>query len=67
MVDMLVNSLIAGIIGMISFVVVQELYNSLDTSSWSALSMALVPLIPPVIAILVVVGLFMGLTKLRAA
>ena len=67
MVDMLVNSLIAGIIGMISFVVVQELYNSLDTSTWSALSIALVPLIPPVIAILVVVGLFMGLTKLRAA
>jgi hypothetical protein len=66
MVDMLINSLVAGILGMISFVVVQGLFDSLDTSTWSALSVAIVPLIPPVIAIITVVGLFLGLSKLRS-
>jgi hypothetical protein len=66
MVDMLINSLVAGILGMIAFVVVQGLFDSLDTSTWSALSVAIVPLIPPVIAIITVVGLFLGLSKLRS-
>jgi hypothetical protein len=66
MLDMLINSLVAGILGMISFVVVQGLFDSLDTSTWSSLSVAIVPLIPPVIAIITVVGLFLGLSKLRS-
>ena len=66
MVDMLINSLVAGILGMIAFVVVQGLFDSLDTSTWSSLSVAIVPLVPPVIAIITVVGLFLGLSKLRS-
>ncbi|KKN11655.1 hypothetical protein LCGC14_1024290 [marine sediment metagenome] len=66
MIDMLINSLVAGILGMIAFVVVQGLFDSLNTATWSALSIAIVPLIPPVIAIITVVGLFLGLSKLRS-
>jgi len=66
MIDMLINALVAGILGMIAFVVVQGLFDSLDTSTWSSLSLAIVPLIPPVIAIITVVGLFLGLSKLRS-
>lgn len=66
MIDMLINALVAGILGMIAFVVVQGLFDSLDTSTWSSLSIAIVPLIPPVIAIITVVGLFLGLSKLRS-
>ena len=67
MVDMLINSLIAGIIGMLAFVIVQGLFDSLDTSTWGTLAQATVPLIPPVLAIITVIGLFMGLTKIRSA
>ena len=66
MIDMLINALVAGILGLIAFVVVQGLFDSLDTSTWSSLSIAIVPLIPPVIAIITVVGLFLGLSKLRS-
>lgn len=65
MIDQLINAIIAGVLGMVGFVVVQGLLDSLTTTTWGALSRAIVPLIPPVIAILVVIGMFLLLVKIR--
>ncbi len=67
MVEAVINALVAGLIGTIAFVVIKEVVNAQDTSSWSAAESAIIDIIPIVLAILVVVGMFMGLTRMRAA
>ncbi len=66
MVDALVNAMIAGIVGTVAFVVVRQVINSQDTTTWSDLENAIMPLVPSAIAILLLVGIFMGLTRFRA-
>ncbi|KKN33913.1 hypothetical protein LCGC14_0799060 [marine sediment metagenome] len=65
MVDALINSMIAGIVGTVAFIVVRQVINSQDTTSWSALENAIMPLVPSAIAILLLVGIFLGLTRFR--
>lgn len=65
MVDSLINAMIAGIVGTVAFVVVRSVISSQDTTTWSALENAIMPLVPAAIAILLLVGLFLGLTKFR--
>ena len=66
MIDSLINSLVAGLIGVIAFVVIKEVVAAQDTSSWTSAESAIIDIIPIVLAILVVVGMFMGLTRMRA-
>ena len=65
MVESVINALVAGLIGTISFVVIKSVVAAQNTTGWSAAEIAIVTIIPVVLAILVVGGMFMGLTKLR--
>ena len=65
MVESVINALVAGLIGTISFVVIKQVVAAQTTTDWSTAEIAIVKIIPVVLAILVVVGMFMGLTKLR--
>ena len=66
MVESVINALVAGLIGTISFVVIKSVVAAQNTTGWSAAEISIVTIIPVVLAILVVVGMFMGLTKMRA-
>ncbi len=66
MVDAIINALVAGLVGTIAFVVIREIIDAQDTSTWSGAESAVIDIIPIVLAILVIVGMFMGLTRLRA-
>ena len=67
MVDAVINALVAGLIGTIAFVVIKEVVAAQDTTSWTSAESAIIDIIPIVLAILVVVGMFMGLTRMRGA
>ena len=66
MVDAIINALVAGLVGTIAFVVIREIIDAQDTTTWSGAESAVIDIIPIVLAILVIVGMFMGLTRLRA-
>jgi len=66
-VDAVVNALVAGLVGTIAFVVLKEIILSQDTTSWSDAETAIIDIIPIVLAILVVVGMFMGLSRMRGS
>jgi len=66
LVDAIINALVAGLVGTIAFVVIREIIDAQDTSTWSGAESAVIDIIPIVLAILVIVGMFMGLTRLRA-
>lgn len=66
MVDAIINALVAGLVGVIAFVVIREIIDAQDTTTWSSAESAVIDIIPVVLAILVIVGMFMGLTRLRA-
>lgn len=65
MIESVINALVSGLIGTISFVVIKSVVSAQTTTDWSAAEEAIVTIIPVVLAILVVVGMFMGLTKMR--
>jgi drug/metabolite transporter (DMT)-like permease len=65
-VDAVINSLVAGLIGVIAFVVIKNVIDGQDTSTWTAAERAIIDVVPIVLAILVVVGMFLSLTRLRA-
>jgi len=67
MVESVINALVAGLIGTISFVVIKQVVAAQTTTDWSTAEIAIVTIIPVVLAILVVVGMFMGLTRLRSS
>tara|TARA_B100000949_G_scaffold235245_1_gene257274 strand:- start:520 stop:720 length:201 start_codon:yes stop_codon:yes gene_type:complete len=65
MVESVINALVAGLLGTISFVVIKQVVAAQSTALWSPAEIAIVTIIPVVLAILVVIGMFMGLSKLR--
>jgi hypothetical protein len=65
LVNAVINSLVSGLVGVIGFVVLREVVNGQDTSTFSAAQRTLLDIIPLVLAILVVVGMFFGLSRLR--
>jgi len=66
MVESVINALVSGLLGTISFVVIKQVVAAQTTTNWSDAEVAIVTIIPVVLAILVVIGMFMGLSKLRA-
>ena len=66
MVESVINALVSGLLGTISFVVIKQVVAAQPTTNWSDAEVAIVTIIPVVLAILVVIGMFMGLSKLRA-
>ena len=75
MVDKIINGMIAGIIGAVAFIAVKalvngDIYNPDGTSPWngsnaSAGELMVHDILPLALAIMVVAGLFMGLTQVR--
>ena len=65
MVESVINALVSGLLGTISFVVIKQVVASQSTTNWTDAEVAIVTIIPVVLAILVVIGMFMGLSKLR--
>ena len=66
MVESVIYALVSGLLGPISFVVIKQVIAAQTTTGWSEAEIAIVTIIPVVLAILVVIGMFMGLSKLRA-
>ena len=66
MVNSIINALIAGLLGVIAFVIIKQIVDAQDTSAWSGAETAVIGIIPIVLGILVVVGMFLTLTRIRA-
>lgn len=75
MVDKVINGMIAGIIGAVAFIAVKALVNSdiynpdgssgYNSSNASAGELMIHDILPLAIAIMVIAGLFMSLTRVR--
>jgi len=61
----IVNVLISAVIGGLAIVLVSEFTSSVDTSSWTSLTSTIYDLIAPAVGIVVIVGLFLALTRIR--
>ena len=66
MVNQIINAMIAAIVGVIAFIVVKAVVDAQNQTTWSQLEITLAStILPLVVLILIVVGLFLGLTKVR--
>lgn len=63
----IVNVLISAIIGALAIVLVSEFTGGVDTSGWTSLTTTVYDLIAPAVGIVVIVGLFLALTRIRGA
>ncbi len=66
MVDAVLNSLVAGMVGTVAFVVIKQIVDAQDTSGWSGAERAIIDVIPIALGIMVLVGMFVGLSRLRS-
>jgi len=62
-----INALIAGLLGAIAISVTQKIVTSEDTTGWSSSTSSMFGLIPTVVGIVVIVGMFVLLTQIRSA
>ncbi len=67
MTNTIINALVAGLLGAIAIAVSMKIIMGQDTSGWDTATITMFILIPTVIGIVVIVGLFMLLTKVRGA
>lgn len=65
MINTIINALVAGILGGFAIVIMQSIIAGQDTSGWNSALGSIFGNIPIVIGIVVIVGMFMLLTKLR--
>lgn len=64
MVTTIINCLVAGILGALAIVIVSEIVDSFALTD--PILAVIVPIIPVVIGVVVIVGMFMLLTRLQA-
>lgn len=62
---MIINALIAGLLGAIAISITHQIIAAEDTSGWSTATSTMFGLIPTVIGIVVIVGMFVLLTQIR--
>lgn len=67
MTNMIINALIAGLLGAIAISITQQIIAAETTSTWSTATGTMFGLIPTVIGIVVIVGMFVLLTQIRGA
>lgn len=66
MVQQIINGMIAAIVGAVAFIAVKALTSGMNNSTWSSAERTMMEVILPLgIAIMVIAGLFMGLTRVR--
>lgn len=66
MVNTVINALIAGLLGAIAISVTHTIIAGEDTTGWNTATASMFGLIPTVVGIVVIVGMFMLLTQIRA-
>jgi len=67
MVSQIINGMIAAIVGAVAFIAVKALTGGMNNSTWSDAEKTMMEIILPLgIAIMVIAGLFMGLTRVRS-
>ena len=66
MTNTVINALIAGLLGAIAISVTQKIVTSEDTTGWSSSTSSMFGLIPTVVGIVVIVGMFVLLTQIRS-
>ena len=68
MVQQIINAMIGAVIGVVAFICVKALVGGMNNSTWSSAEKTMwETIVPLTIAIIVVVGLFMGLTRIKGA
>jgi uncharacterized membrane protein len=60
----LINAAVSAFVGVIIFSVVQNFINDQCTAGWDPGAITMINVIPIIIALSIIVGLFAGLTKL---
>lgn len=66
MVDKIINAMLAAVVGAVAFIAVRALVDGLDNTTWSSAEVTMWETVVPLsIAILVIVALFVGLTRIR--
>lgn len=65
MFNTILNALIAGMVGTISFVIIKQVIESQTTDTWTGAEISMITIIPVVLGIIIIVGMFLGLTKIR--
>lgn len=65
MTNMIINALIAGLLGAIAISITQQIIEAEDTTGWETSTGTMFGLIPTVIGIVVIVGMFVLLTQIR--
>jgi len=66
MVTTVINALIAGLLGAIAVQSTQSIVSATDTSGWGTVTASMFELIPVVVGIVVIVGMFVLLTQIRS-
>ena len=65
MTNSILNALVGGLVGVIAFVIIKQIVDSQSTTNWSGAEQAIIGIIPIVLGIMVIVGMFLGLAKIR--
>ena len=65
MTNTVINALIAGLLGAVAIGVTQKMVMSEDTTGWSSTTASMFGLIPTVVGIVCIVGMFVLLTQIR--
>ena len=65
MTNTVINALIAGLLGAIAISVTHKIVSSEDTSGWASSTASMFGLIPTVVGIVVIVGMFVLLTQIH--
>ena len=65
MVDVLIGALTGGILAIIGFVIARSVVEAQTTTSWTGSEIAIVTILPTVLALVGMIGMFMLLGKMR--
>ena len=65
MINTVINALIAGLLGAVAISVTQSIVAAETTSTWNTTTASMFGLIPTVVGIVVIVGMFVLLTQVR--
>lgn len=65
MTNSILNALVSALIGVIAFVIIKQIVDSQSTTNWTGAEQAIIGIIPIVLGIMIVVGMFMGLSRVR--
>lgn len=66
LVNAIISALTGGVVGVIAFVVAKSIISAQTTTDWNGAEQAIITIIPTILGLIVIIGMFMGLTKINA-